>query len=213
MDKIYRPHEFGKLIGRSSQTLRRWDRLGLLNAHRTLTNRRYYTHDQYLQVIGQKAKERQIIAYCRVSSTGQKGDLVNQKTALEQFCIATGKPVALWMEDIGSGLNYERKHFVRLMEMVERGEVSEIVIAHKDRLVRFGYEWFVKFCQNHGATLTVMNAESLSPEAEMTRDLLSIIHCFSSRLYGLRKYKKQITQLAQEKPLDENHPPKEPQTQ
>jgi len=136
----------------------------------------------------------------RVSSSGQKGDLTNQKAALEQFCIANGKPVTLWMEDIGSGLNYERKNFVRLMEMVERGEVSEIVIAHKDRLVRFGYEWFLKFCGDHGCHLTVMNAASLSPEEEMTRDLLSIIHCFSSRLYGLRKYKKQIVHLAQEKP-------------
>ncbi|MBI1925799.1 IS607 family transposase [Candidatus Poribacteria bacterium] len=199
MDKVYRPHEFGKLIGRSSQTLRRWDRLGILKAYRTLTDRRYYTHDQYLQVIGQKAKERHIIAYYRVSSTGQKGDLANQKAALEQFCIANGKPVALWLWDIGSGLNYERKNFVRLMEMVERGEVSEIVIAHKDRLVRFGYEWFNKFTSDHGCNLTVMNAESLSPEEEMTRDLLSIIHCFSSRLYGLRKYKKHIVLLAQEK--------------
>lgn len=200
MDKIYRPHEFGKMIGRSTQTLQRWDRLGILKAHRTPTNRRYYTHDQYLQVIGHSSKEQMIIAYCRVSSSGQKNDLVTQKAALEQFCIASGKPVALWMEDIGSGLNYERKNFVRLMEMVERGEVSEIVIAHKDRLVRFGYEWFKKFTSDHGCNLTVMNAETLSPEAEMTRDLLSIIHCFSSRLYGLRKYRKQITQLAQEKP-------------
>jgi predicted site-specific integrase-resolvase len=151
--------------------------------------------------VGQKAKERHIVAYCRVSSTGQKGDLASQKAALEQFCIANGKPVALWLWDIGSGLNYERKNFVRLMEMVERGEVSEIVVAHKDRLVRFGYEWFFSFCLNHGTTLTVMNAESMSPEEEMTKDLLSIIHCFSSRLYGLRKYKKQIATLATEKPV------------
>ena len=188
------------MIGRSTQTLQRWDRLGILNAHRTPTNRRYYTHDQYLQVIGHCSKEQMIIAYCRVSRCGQKNDLVNQKAALEDFCIATGKPVALWMDDIGSGLNYERKNFVRLMEMVERGEVSEIVIAHSDRLVRFGYEWFHKFCRDHGVNLTVINATSLSPEAEMTKDLLSIIHCFSSRLYGLRKDKKQIVPLAQEKP-------------
>ena len=97
------------------------------------------------------------------------------------------------MEDIGNGLNYRRKSFVRLMEMVEQGAVSEIVVAHKDRLVRFGYDWFDHFCQTHGCAITVMNAESLSPEAEMTKDLLSIIHCFSSRLYGLRKYKKQMT--------------------
>jgi predicted site-specific integrase-resolvase len=207
MDKIYRPHEFGKLIGRSTQTLQRWDRLGILRAHRTPTNRRYYTHDQYLQVIGQKAKERRIIAYCRVSSAGQKSDLVGQKAALEQFCIAAGKPVTLWLQDIGSGLNYERKNFVALLEMVERGEVSEIVVAHKDRLVRFGYEWFERFCRNHGTTLTVMNAESLSPEEEMTKDLLSIIHCFSSRLYGLRKYKKQIAKFAVgENNNDENNP-------
>ena len=195
MDKTYAPREFGKLIGRTTQTLQRWDRLGILKAHRTLTNRRYYTHDQYLQIIGQKAKEQKIIVYCRVSSAGQKADLESQKKAVEQFCIGAGKPVALWLQDIGSGLNYKRKNYVLLMEMVERGEVSEIVIAHQDRLVRFGYEWFEKFCHDHGAALTVMNAETLSPEAEMRQDLLSVIHCFSSRLYGLRKHKKQIARL------------------
>jgi putative resolvase len=95
----------------------------------------------------------------------------------------------------GSGLNYNRKNFTALMDMVERGEVTEIVIAHKDRLVRFGYNWFERFCANHGTTITVMNIESLSPEEEVTQDLLSIIHCFSSRLYGLRRYKKTIAGL------------------
>lgn len=197
MIKTYRPHEFAKLISRTTQTLQRWDRVGILKAHRTPTNRRYYTHDQYLQVTGQKVVERQIVVYYRVSRAAQKADLASQKAALEQFCIAAGKPVGLWLQDIGSGLNYKRKNFVILMEMVERGEVSEIVIAHKDRLVRFGYEWFEKFCQDHGTSVTVMNAESLSPEAEMRQDLLSIIHCFSSRLYGLRRYKNKITELIQ----------------
>ena len=122
----------------------------------------------------------------------------SQKIAVEQFCIATGRAVALALEDIGSGLNYRRKNFLLLLEMVERNEISEIIIAHKDRLVRFGFEWFEKFCADHGAKVTVMNAESLSPEEEMTKDLLSIIHCFSSRLYGLRKYKKKITEMVSE---------------
>jgi len=82
--------------------------------------------------------------------------------------------------------------------MVEQGAVAEIIIAHKDRLVRFGFEWFEKFCSDHGAKIIVMNAETLSPEAEMTKDLLSIIHCFSSRLYGLRKYKTKIVKMASE---------------
>ena len=91
-----------------------------------------------------------------------------------------------------------KEAFLLLMEMVERGEVSEIVVAHKDRLVRFGFEWFDKFCNDHGTKIVVMNAESLSPQEEMTKDLLSIIHCFSSRLYGLRKYKKHILKMTQE---------------
>jgi putative resolvase len=89
---------------------------------------------------------------------------------------------------VRSGLNYKRKHLRRLMEMVEQGEVAEIVVAHKDRLVRFGFEFFEKFCADHGCRLTVMNMESLSPEEELVKDLLLIVHWFSSRLYGLRRY-------------------------
>jgi predicted site-specific integrase-resolvase len=89
------------------------------------------------------------------------------------------------------------------MEMCERAEISKIVIAHKDRLVRFGYEYFEKFCSQHGTSIIVMNQELLSPQEEMTKDLLSIIHCFSSRLYGLRKYKKQLKEMLEEK--DENN--------
>ena len=186
------------MVGKTTSTLQRWDRAGLLKAHRTVTNRRYYTHDQYLKVVGQKAASRVSVAYCRVSSASQKKDLLSQKKAVEAFCLAAGKIIDEKLEDIGSGLNYKRKQFLLLMERVERGEISEIVLAHKDRLVRFGFEWFEKFCYDHGTSIIVMNAQALSPEAEMTKDLLSIIHCFSSRLYGLRKYKSTISQMAQE---------------
>jgi len=198
--KIYRLNEFAKLIGKSVQTLQRWDREGIFKAHRNKLNRRYYIHDQYLEYIGQKAShDKKNIVYYRVSSSGQKGDLENQKKAIEQFCIAQGIAVSEWVSDIGSGLNYTRKNFLSLMEMVERGEVTQIIVAHKDRLVRFGFEWFESFCKNHGTKILVMNNESLSPEEEMTKDLLSIIHCFSSRLYGLRKYKKKIKEIIYEK--------------
>jgi putative resolvase len=196
MKDTYSPKEFGSLIGRATKTLQRWDRQGILKSHRSITQRRYYTHDQYIQVTGQKTQKRQRITYCRVSSAAQKKDLISQKTAVESFCLAAGKAVDKKFEDIGSGLNYKRKFFVQLMEMVERGEISEIVVAHKDRLVRFGFEWFEKFCNDHGVSILVMNADTLSPEQEMTKDLLSIIHCFSSRLYGLRKYKRKIIEMA-----------------
>lgn len=199
--KIYKPNEFAKLVGRSVITLQRWDREGTLSAHRNHANRRYYTHDDYLAYMGQKvpALEKLRVTYCRVSSHGQKNDLLSQQLAVEQFCMASGREIGLALSDIGSGLNYKRKNFLKLIEMVERGEVSEIVIAHKDRLVRFGFEFFENFCQRHQTTLTIMNALSLSPEQELTQDLMSVVHVFSSRLYGLRKYARKIQQLAEEK--------------
>ena len=158
MKHTYSPREFGSLINRTTNTLQRWDRAGILKAHRTPTNRRYYTHEQYLRVVGQKVKKRNVVTYCRVSSAGQKKDLISQRNAVEMFCIASGRSVDQKLEDIGSGLNYKRKSFLYLMEMVEQGKISEIVVAHKDRLVRFGFEWFEKFCKDHGVEILVMNA-------------------------------------------------------
>ncbi len=205
MKNIYSPKEFGQLIGKKTITLQKWDREGILKAFRSPTNRRYYKHEQYLALIGQKAIKQKVITYYRVSSSGQKKDLESQKLAVEQYCIASGKAIDEKFEDVGSGLNYTRKNFVKIMEMVEIGEISQIIVAHKDRLVRFGFEWFEKFCENHGTQIIVINAEQCSPEQEMTKDLLSIIHCFSSRLYGLRKYKKKLTeQITEKEEKDEN---------
>lgn len=198
MKSTYSPKEFGELIGRSTKTLQKWDRDDYLKSHRHPNNRRYYTHDQYLSYTGKNVSIKKTVAYSRVSSAAQKQDLKSQKAAIEQFCVGAGLAGVEMLDDIGSGLNYKRKNFVALMESVERREIEKIIVAHKDRLVRFGFEWFEKFCADHGCEIVVMNADSLSPEREMTQDLLSIIHCFSSRLYGLRKYKKKITDMIRE---------------
>lgn len=196
--KVYKPKEFGRMIGRSTQTLQRWDREGILTAYRTKTNRRYYTYDQYLQVIGAPPRKRDVIVYCRVSSSGQQNDLARQKKALERFCIESGRAISERLCDIGSSLDYKRKNFLKLMERVEQGEVAEIVVAHQDRLVRFGFDWFEHFCKQHGTDIVVINAESLSPVTELTQDLFVIIQNFSARLHGLQRHKKEIHHLIQE---------------
>ena len=116
MKNTYSPGEFGLLIGKTTKTLQRWDRIGILKAHRSITQRRYYTHDQYLKITGQKAKKRQMVSYCRVSSASQKRDLISQKNAVESFCLAAGKVIDVKLEDVGSGLNYKRKNFVHLKD-------------------------------------------------------------------------------------------------
>lgn len=139
------------------------------------------------------------IAYARVSGVAQKPDLANQVKALEAYCHQHSIKVDAWMQDIGSGLNYIRKQFNRLMEMVELGQVRRLVLAHTDWLVRFGYGYFEAFCQRHHTELVVMDGETLSPEQELVQDLVAILTVFSARLHGLRSYKKVIKDAALQK--------------
>ncbi len=190
----YKPKDFANLLGVSVKTLQRWDRDGILKANRTLTDRRYYTYNQYLQFKGiiSDTDSRQTVIYARVSTRNQKDDLQNQVTFLRQFCNARGMIVDQCIEDYGSGLNYNRKKWNDLLDEVMEQKIKTIVITHKDRFVRFGYDWFEKFCMKFNTSITVVNNEDLSPQEELVQDIVSILHVFSCRLYGLRKYKKLI---------------------
>jgi predicted site-specific integrase-resolvase len=201
MKSTYTPKEFGELIGKATKTLQKWDREGRLKAHRSpQSNRRFYTHDQYLEYMGLKAEEGgKTIVYVRVSTASQKPDLANQRAALTAYCEARQIKVDEWMQDIGSGLNYKRKHFGRLMEMVELGQVRRIILAHRDRLVRFGYSYFETFCERHSTELLVVNGDTLSPEQELVQDLLAILTVFSARLHGLRSSRKVLKDAALQK--------------
>jgi putative resolvase len=197
MEHTYSPKHFGKLIGKSVNTLQKWDRKGILPAFRSPTNRRYYTHEQYLQYRGLISSEQGIvIAYARVSSPSQKKDLALQKEALRAYCLEHGIKVDEWVEDIGSALHYQRKGFSQVIEQIELGHVKRLVIGSQDRLVRFGYDWFEAFCQRHGTEILVMNGESFSSEEELVRDLLAIVTVFSARLPGLRSQKNAIRAAA-----------------
>ena len=197
MEHTYSPKQFGRLIGKSVNTLQKWDRQGILHAFRSPTNRRYYTHEQYLQDRGLISFERgKVIAYARVSSPSQKKDLAIQKEALRAYCLEQQIKVDQWIEDIGSALSYKRKGFNEVVEQVELGQVRRLLIASQDRFVRFGYDWFEAFCERHGTDITVINGTSFSPEAELVRDLLAIVTVFSARLPGLRSQKQVIRAAA-----------------
>lgn len=192
MSKIYRVSEFAKRIGKSSRTLRRWDKTGVLVAKRHPSGHRYYDESDVRKVLGGLPKSRRTIVYCRVSSANQKDDLENQVKAMEQFCLQSGTAVDDWISEIGGGMNFKRKRFLKLMEDVQQGRIAKLLIAHKDRLCRFGFEYFEWMARENGCEFVVVNQESFSPQQEMIEDLLAIVHTFSCRLYGLRRYKKLI---------------------
>ena len=190
----YKPKDFAELLGVSVKTLQRWDRDGILKANRSPTDRRYYTYDQYLQFKGIQTENdiRDIVIYARVSTRDQKDDLQNQVEFLKQFCNAKGIIVNQCIEDFGSGLNYNRKKWNKLLDEVMENKIKIIVISNKDRFIRFGYDWFEKFCEKFNTKIIIVNNETLSPNEELVQDIISILHVFSCRLYGLRKYKNQI---------------------
>ena len=123
----------------------------------------------------------------------QKDDLESQRSAMEAWALASGTVVDEWVSDIGSGLNFRRK---RLSELTRRAitehQPIHLIVAHKDRLARFGFDLYEDIFTTTGGSITVVNQESLSPTEELTQDLLAILHVFSSRLYGLRRYEKKI---------------------
>ncbi len=187
--------QVAKLLGVTVKTVQRWDREGrLVPSGRTATNRRYYTEEQiarFRQETVHRGPRRQV-AYCRVSSQSQRTDLKHQRTVLEDFCVARGLANVEFVEEIGGGMNFGRKKFLALMDAVESGAVGTLMVAHKDRLTRFGYEWFERFCQQHACEILVLNQEQLSPEEELVQDLLAITRVFSSRLDGLRNYRQKL---------------------
>ena len=208
---MYTIGEFAKRVGVAVHTLQRWDREGRLKAHRTINNRRYYTDEDLALALGREtlvAKKRCVV-YCRVSSSSQKPDLANQRQTLEQFCAARGQVVDEWIEEVGGGLNFHRKRFLALVDGIVSGAIGILVIAHKDRLARFGYPLIAHLCETHQCELIVMNTEALSPEAEMVQDLMTIVHGFSSRLYGLRSYRKNLKEAlahGNQSPPDSSEP-------
>ena len=191
---MYTPAVFAKRVGVSVKTLQKWDRIGVLPAKRTITNRRYYTDEELAAALRlpRVQKERRTVAYCRVSSQAQKPDLANQRRVLEAFCTQRNIEVDEWMMEVGGGLNFKRKQFLSLVDAILEGQVERVILAHQDRLARFGYQLLVHLCETHQCELLVMNTEELSPEHELVQDLITITHCFSSRLYGLRNYRKAL---------------------
>src|SRR2546421_9795368 len=197
---MYTPAQFAQRINVSVKTIQKWDRLGVLPAKRTITNQRYNTDNDVAAALQlpRVLKKRKTVAYCRVTSQAQKPDLANQRRMLEQWCQQQQIQVDEWIMEIGGGLNFERKHFVALVDAIIEGQIERVVLAHQDRLARFGYKLLAHLCEKHQCELLVLNTETLSPEQELVQDLMTIVHCFSSRLYGLRNYRKALKKAIQD---------------
>ena len=192
MDRYVSIGEAAQILGVSVSTLRRWDREGKISSTRTSGNQRRYD----LRTLRPKgARElidrRTTVAYARVSSHDQKGDLERQKQVLELYCSSQGWTFEV-VSDLGSGMNYYKKGLKRLLSNIINDKVGRLVLTHKDRLLRFGAELVFALCEARSVEVIILNqGEDTSFEEDLAKDVLEIITVFSARLYGSRNRKNQ----------------------
>lgn len=189
--------KFSKIVGVTPTTLRNMQKSGeLVPAHISNGGTRYYSTEQLDYFLKKKPTEGKVIGYCRVSTNAQKDDLETQKENVKTYMYAKGYQFEI-IEDIGSGINYNKKGLKELISKICHHEVSKIVILYKDRLVRFGYEMIEYLCEINNVEIEIIDNTEYSKEQELTDDLIQIITVFANRLYGYRskKTKKLISEV------------------
>ena len=196
--EYYTINKFSKLVGKNPQTLRNWDKSGVLKPHHTSTNGyRYYSEEQIKQVLHIKIdKSRIIIGYCRVSSSKQKDDLERQIDNVKNYLISQGKPFEI-ISDIGSGINYSKKGLQNLIQRIESGEVEKVVVLYKDRLIRFGFELIEYIAKLNKCDIEIIDNTQKTEEQELVEDMIQIVTVFACSLQGKRanKAKKFVKEL------------------
>ena len=193
-------NKVAKRLNKSAQTLRNWEKTGeLIPAYKTKSGYRYYTEEQINKLLGVEEKERVTIGYCRVSSRKQQDDLERQTENMRNYLCAKGYKFEI-ITDIGSGINYNKVGLNILLDKVIKGEVDKVVVLHKDRLLRFGFELVENLCKRYGTSIEVVNNTPKTEEQELVEDLVQIITVFSCKLQGKKanKMKKVIAELKDE---------------
>ncbi|MGX9218683.1 IS607 family transposase [Massilia varians] len=189
MSKLVPISAAAKTPGVSVRTLRRWEASGRLVPTRTASGQRRYDLAALLpEQLHGALVPRATLAYARVSSHDQKGDLERQKQVLELYCASQGWIFEV-VTDLGSGMNYHERGLKKLLDAILAGGVGRIVLTHKDRLLRFGAELVFALHEAKQVEVVIINqGEESSFEEELAVDVFEIVTVFSARLYGSRSH-------------------------
>jgi predicted site-specific integrase-resolvase len=199
--------EASKIIGVHQRTLYIWDEKNLIETIRTPGGKRLYNVEKYIKE-QECEKENKInnevcenlddldkiegklnICYVRVSSLSQKDDLERQKTQMVKLY-----PNHKIIEDIGSGLNLNKRGIKKVITLAIDGKINELVVAYRDRLTRFGFELIEELISKYSkGKIKILNEkEHIEPEEELVKDVMSIMNVYVAKMNGLRKYNKKI---------------------
>ena len=186
MNEYLPTKEVRKILGVTTPTLINWANSGKVRFVKSPSGQRIYNKQDIFSIAGidKTVKPKRKICYCRVSSKKQTDDLERQKDFFKHLY-----PNHELVTDIGSGINWKRKGLKTILEQSMSGDISEVVVAHRDRLCRFAFELIEWILQTKGVKLIVLdNEDSKSKDIELADDILSIVHVYSCRNMGRRRY-------------------------
>ena len=184
----YKLSQYAKKYDVGYRTVWNWVKQGKAKAERTETNRLVIVEDEDKQV------NDSVAIYARVSSSENKNNLIKQRERLENYCAAKGYKVMKVVEEIGSGLNDNRK---KLESLLMDESIKKIVVEHSDRFSRFGMNYISKLLQMQGREIEVINEQS-NDRDDLMQDFVSIVTSFCARLYGLRRNKRRTEKIIEE---------------
>lgn len=136
------------------------------------------------------------IAYARVSTYKQKQDLENQIQLINNFTIKNNIHISHIYNEVASGIDLDRKEFLKVLDLVKQNKVNKVYITYKDRLTRLSFTMIEQLFLSFGTKIIIINEQQeyinglLGEENEILEDIISLIHILSTKMYSNRRIKK-----------------------
>jgi predicted site-specific integrase-resolvase len=193
MSRVVSAKEAAEYYGASISNVRKWAREGKVEVRTTPGGHYKYIlpPEKTIETKNDKEEWKENIVYCRVSSVKQSSDLDRQCKLLQDKY-----PEFTVVSDIGSGIDYKRKNFQSILELLYAGKVKRVVVAHSDRFSRFGFDFFQWMFTQFGAVLESVESPNPIGSAELVDDIMEVFTTFTTRYYGKRRYNKKDKVLA-----------------
>lgn len=191
----------------SYMTLKRWKDEGKIQYKKLSNKKILYDIDSILKKSNEQNNRKNVI-YARVSTTTQKSNLDHQIELIKSYMLSNGIKVDEIYSEIASGLNEDRQELNRLIQNIKENKISNIYVSFKDRLTRFGFNYFKNIFAMYNTNIIVLDEQEETNkdfQQELVEDLISIVHHYSTKLYSNRRKKmKEIENLLSDKNFQEN---------
>jgi putative resolvase len=181
--------QYAKQQGISYRTALRWWQAGQIKGYQAPTGTIIVAPEESTSQTTEK-----VAIYARVSTRERKDNLERQSERLSSYCAAKGYQISLVVKEIASGVNDSRP---KLLSLLKDTSITRIVVEHKDRLTRFGFNYLETLLEAQGRTIEVVNMAENDKE-DLVADLIAIVYSFTARLYGQRRAKRKTEKIVAE---------------